>query len=57
MYDYKIQYPFKIGTNVKWGSKEGKVTAIAGPYSVVVDNRITVPVCLITSPKLKRRTT
>jgi hypothetical protein len=47
-YDYKKQYPYKIGSIVHWGTKSGKVTELPGPYSVVVDNRITVPVSLIT---------
>lgn len=38
------KYPFKIGTVVAYGSNTGKVTALPGPYSVTIDNRITVSI-------------
>ena len=57
-YDYSKQYPYKIGNIVTWGTKSGTVTACPGPYSVVVDNKITVPVSLIdkaTTVEIKRK--
>ena len=44
------RYPFPIGTVVAFGNETGKVTAIPGPYSVTVDNRLTLSVTKITQP-------
>lgn len=46
-YDYSKKYPYPIGTKVSSRGVTGVVTATPGPYSVVVDNRITIPVSLI----------
>jgi hypothetical protein len=47
-YDYSKKYPYPIGTKVSSRGVTGVVTATPGPYSVVVDDKITIPVSLIT---------
>ncbi len=50
---FQREYPYKIGTIVEWANQKGKVTGTPGPYSVLVDNKITVPISLITTPQAK----
>lgn len=41
------RFPYPIGSIVTGTGFSGKVTATPGPYSVVVDDRLTVPTSLI----------
>jgi len=48
-----IQYPYPLGTVVEYrscmgtGYETGTVTAFGGPYSVIIDSKVFVPVVLI----------
>jgi len=54
-YDYNKTYPYPPGTAVTWPGGSGIVTEASSPYSVVVDNRISISVTIITSHKMEKK--